>query len=154
MKQKLCVPIAIGIIMSGFVSGCYQDKSVSDPTVLKRVFESYFIGIETKDYKKLTDAVTDDFVLYEMGRVWNNDSVIVNIKRNLPFQVRYTFTNHKIHVDQLSGDITCFNHGDFLFGDSTTQSFDWIESATFRMVDGKWRMNFLHITEKHKTGEQ
>ena len=139
--------------MSIFVSGCQHDRSVSDPTKLKEVFESYFHGIETKDYKKLSDAITDDFVLYEMGRVWNNDSVIMNIEHNLPFEVRYTFTNHNIHVDQMSGDLTCFNHGEFVFGDSTTQSFDWIESATFRMIDGKWRMNFLHITEKHKTSE-
>lgn len=144
MKHVLCA-----VILIGFVSGCYQSKPVGDPNELKQVYESYFHGIETKDHKKLIDATTNDFVLFEMGRVWNNDSVFMNIERNLPFEVKYTFSDYKIHIDQLSGDLICSNRGEFIFGDSTTQSFDWIESATFRLIDGTWKMNFLHISERH-----
>jgi len=150
MKHALCAPIVSWIAMTVFLSGCYRPK-VDEPDELKQLFESYFHGIETKDHKKIIDATTDDFVLFEMGRVWNNDSVFINIDRNLPFEVRYTFRDYKIHADHTSGDITCFNHGEFVFGDSTKQTLDWIESATFRLIDGKWRMNFLHITERYKT---
>ena len=150
MKHLACLLIVTSVL----IESCSEHKASDDFHELKRVFESYFHAIETKDYKKLRDETTENFMLYEMGRVWNNDSVIVNIERNLPFEVRYTFKEHKIHVDQNSGDITCFNHGEFVFGDSTAQSFDWIESATFRMIDGKWKMNFLHITERYKTDER
>ena len=56
--------------------------------------------------------------------------------------------NFKIYVDRMSGDMTYTNHADFVFSDNSKLSLDWIESATFRKVDGIWKMNLLHLTEK------
>ena len=136
------------ILWLGLFAGCQQGKSTDDSEKLKYVLLSYFDGIKNKDFKKMIEATTDDFILYEMGRVWNNDSVFNNIKKNLPYSVEYKFDNFKISVDTRSGHMSYYNNGVFVFNDTTRQRFSWIESASFRRSKGGWKMSFLHVTER------
>jgi len=75
---------AILTLISGvaFFCACQGRNPADDPGKLKDVLLSYFDGITNKDFKKMTEATTDDFVLYEMGRVWNNDSVFIEMKKS------------------------------------------------------------------------
>jgi len=128
------------------LTGCQPGKTTDNPELLKKVLISYFEGIESKDFVKMKAATTDDFMLYEDGAVWNNDSVFMNIKAHLPFTVKYKFASFKINVDNMSGDMTYLNHADFVFNSTTKESIDWVESATFRKSEGIWKMNFLQAT--------
>jgi hypothetical protein len=123
-------------------------RQMDNPEILKKVLTDYFKGIEEKNHKKMIEATTEDFTIYEMGKVWNNDSVFQNLERNLPFEVKYKFDSLKIKVDSNSGDVTYFNQADFIFSDTIIQHFNWIESATFRKQNGLWKMNFLHISTR------
>jgi hypothetical protein len=49
-------------------------------------------------------------------------------------------------IDETSGDIIYYNHGDFVINDTINMQVDWLESATFKKVDGQWKMKFLHST--------
>jgi lysophospholipase L1-like esterase len=60
--------------------------------------------------------------------------------------VKYQLSNFKVNVDSRWGDMTYFNHADFVFHDTDKLSLDWIESATFRKTPDGWKMNFLHLT--------
>ena len=60
----------------------------------------------------------------------------------------WTFDNIKVNMNESSGDIVYLNHGDFVINDTIKTKVDFLESATFRKVDGKWKMNFLHSTVK------
>jgi Domain of unknown function (DUF4440) len=130
----------------GLLTGCQPGKVTDNPELLKKVLISYFEGIENKDFAKMKAVTTDDFILYEDGAIWNNDSAFMNIKAHLPFTLKYKFDNFKINVDNKSGDVTYLNHADFVFNNTKTRSFDWIESATHRKNDGVWKMNFLQAT--------
>ena len=145
MKATTVLGLIFGL---GLFCACQGNKPTDDPGKLKSVLLAYFDGITNKDFKKMTESTTDDFVLYEMGRVWNNDSVFREMKK-FPYTVAYKFDNFNINVDHLSGHMTYYNHADFAF-DSTKQSFDWIESAAFRKTGEGWKMYFLHITERYK----
>ncbi|MDN5288077.1 MAG: nuclear transport factor 2 family protein [Mucilaginibacter sp.] len=145
MKINTILKVALFLVM---LTGCRQDKKMNDPQLLKKVVASYFEGIENKDFTRMKAATTTDFILYEDGEVWNNDSAFVNIKAHLPFTVKYTLKDFKIFVDDKSGDMTYLNHADFVFSGTKRKSFDWIESATFRKIDGVWKMNFLQLTER------
>jgi hypothetical protein len=106
----------------------------------------YFDGIKNKNFDKMNDVTTNDFIIYEDGKVWNNDSLINLIKTFPKFRVNYTFNNFKINVDNLSGSMYYLNHADFVLNDTTKMAYDWIESATFIKGDKGWKMNFLHST--------
>ena len=108
----------------------------------------FFDGINTQDINKLNSVTTNDFVLFEDGKIWTNDSLVTIKNKFKSFKGDWKFDNMKLNIDESSGDVTYYNHGEFVFNDTIKMKFDWLESATFKKVDGKWRMKFLHSTIK------
>lgn len=129
------------------LSSC-QEQKADNPEQLRTVLTGYFDGIKTKDFQKMRDLTTADFIIYEDGKVFNNDSLFNMINSFPKYTVEYKLEHMKINVDNSSGHIRYFNHGDFVFNDTTQVTFDWLESATFRKIDGKWKMDFLHSTSR------
>jgi len=125
-------------------------RVADDPAGLKQLVIDFFRGIERKDTVALRRLTTADFVLYEEGLVWNNDSGFANIRRNLPFFVRYELSGFVLHGDVNSGDARWMNHADFVFDDTVHRSYDWIESATFRKTAEGWRINFLSVARRER----
>ena len=140
MNVKLLL-ITLGF---GLLTSCTQKKD--DPEILKQVLKDYFDGIKTSDLEKLNSLTTSDFVLFENGKIWNNDSLVTPNPKIKSFEGKWTFDNMKVNVDESSGDIIYFNHGDFIYNDTIKREVDWVESATFRKVNGQWKLNFLHST--------
>jgi hypothetical protein len=143
MKTITILTIILGL---GLLTNCEQKKD--DPEILKNILIDYFDGIKTQDLEKLNSLTTSDFVLFEDGKIWTNDSLVTINEKFNSFKLDWKFDNIKVNMDESSGDIVYFNHGDFVFNDTIKMKIDWLESATFRKVDGKWKMNFLHSTVK------
>jgi ketosteroid isomerase-like protein len=141
MKTLFILAIFLGF---GFLSGCKKQKE--QPEVLVKILTDYFDGIKNQNLDKLNSLTTNDFVLFENGKIWTNDSLVTFKARFKSFKGEWKFDNLKVNVDESSGDIVYFDHGEFVFNDTVKMKFDWLESATFRKVDGKWKMNFLHST--------
>jgi ketosteroid isomerase-like protein len=140
MKTKLLLLTLCLVVLTS----CQQKKD--DPEVLKQILTDYFDGIKTQDINKLNSLTTDDFVLFEDGKIWTNDSLVTIKDKFKSFKGDWKFDNMKVNIDQSSGDITYYDHGEFVLNDTINMKFDWLESATFRKTDGKWKMNFLHST--------
>ena len=144
MKIIILVFLASGIVT---LATAQSTRPKDDTAKMKTALTNFFNGIETQDFEKLKMATTTNFVLYEDGLVWNLDSAFMNIKRHMPFKAKYQLTNLKIYADGHSGDATYSNHVDFVFT-SGNLSLDWIESATFRKINGDWKINFMQVTIK------
>jgi Domain of unknown function (DUF4440) len=134
------LPVLLGLLIS-----CQQKETKDDPEKLKRVLFDYFEGIKARDLEKMNEVTTDDFVLFEDGRVWNNDSLMSQLNNFSKLTADFTFTDLTITVDHMSGSIRYFNHCACTF-DTLTVNYNWIESATFIKAEEKWKMNFLHST--------
>jgi hypothetical protein len=145
MNPKLatlgCFALAIITLTAG-----KSNRSNDDSIKLKNVLNSFFQGVATQDFEELKVATTIDFILYEDGRLWNIDSAFMNIRNRMPYTVKFQMDNLKFFVDRESGDVTYTNHGDFVFNNAEKLSLDWVESATFRKIDGIWKINFLQAT--------
>ena len=140
--------IAFLILMIAGLFACQKPAdSAGEQEKIKQVLIGYFDSIGAKDYAKMDALCTDDYVLFESGMVWNNDSLGNNIQK-FPGRLQFKFDNFNIRTDQESGRMTYFNHGDLYVNDTLKQSYDWVESATFRKVEGQWKLEFLHSTEK------
>jgi len=142
--KKLTIPVFVALLLL-FLTAARPYQQTDDATKIKAVLDNFFDSINTHDIGQFKSTTTDDFILYEDGRLWNIDSAVMNIKRNLPFSVKYQMSNLKFFVDTKSADVTYTNHGDFTFAQGSA-SIDWIESATFRKVNGEWKINFLSAT--------
>ena len=125
----------------------YLAKFKENPMHLIEISNN-FDGIKTQDLERLNSLTTSDFVLFEDGVIWTNDSLVTMKEKFSSFKGDWKFDNIRVNIDESSGDIVYFNHADFVFNDTIKMKIDWLESATFRKVDGKWKMNFLHSTVK------
>lgn len=130
------------------ITSCCQEKD--DPEILRKILTDYFEGINTQNLDKLNSLTTKDFVLFEDGKIWTNDSLVTIKNEFKSFKGEWKFDNMKINIDQSSGDIVYHNHGELVFNDTIKMKFDWLESATFKKVDGKWKLSFLHSTERRQ----
>jgi Domain of unknown function (DUF4440) len=145
MKLKLFTLASLALAIMTLTAG-KSNQSNDDPEKLKNVLNSFFQGVATQDFEKLKVATTSDFILYEDGRLWNIDSAFMNIRNRMPYTVKFQMDNVKFFVDSESGDVTYTNHGDFVFNNAQKLSLDWVESATFRKINGIWKINFLQAT--------
>ena len=136
------------LIAIGFLFSCQEEKKLDNPDLLKQILISYFDGIKDTDLDKMNAVTTSDFVLFEDGKVWNNDSLFNFLNSMSPYVAVFTFDNFKINIDTENGNMYYFNHMDFTLNDTTELKYDWIESASFKKIEGEWKMNFLHSTVK------
>ena len=143
MNKVIVYPFALAIITS-----CQPAKRTDNPDELKLLLADYFDGIKTQDYQKMKDATTADFVLYEDGKVLNNDSLIRILESFGKYEGNFTFEIQKVNIDNEIGNIYYFNRGEFTFNDTAQVTYNWLESAAFKKVDDKWKLEFLHSTAR------
>src|SRR5580692_11183049 len=91
-----------------------------DSVTLRKLVTAYFDGVATKSFVELDSVATRDFLIYEDGKVWNNDSVFHNIQYHQPFTVRFTLTNFHIFTDTRSGEVRYRSQADFVVADTIT----------------------------------
>lgn len=142
------IRLSIILLAIGVGASCNPEKKTDDSEVLKDVLEEYFNGIKNRDLNKMNSVTTTDFILFEDGNIWNNDSLVNSLNTFNSFKAKWTFDYVRVNIDEFSGDMVYFNHGDMIFNDTSNIKIDWIESATFRKVDGNWKLGFLHSTIK------
>ncbi|MBN8855265.1 MAG: DUF4440 domain-containing protein [Sphingobacteriales bacterium] len=118
-----------------------------DSTLLRQMIQDYFDGVAAKDFVKLRSMTTEDFVIYEDGKVWNNDSVFRNIQYHQPFRVKFTLSDIRVFVDAHSAYADYRSHPDFVLSDTVKFHLDFIETMIFRKTAAGWKISVLHITE-------
>jgi lysophospholipase L1-like esterase len=115
------------------------------PTVFQQLITTYFDGVARKDFRKVESVTTPDFVIYEFGKKWTNDSVFHNIQYHEPFGVTFTLTDFVSFADAKSGDATYHSQADFVFGDEKARQ-DFYEVATFRKTPAGWKINMIQVS--------
>ena len=142
MKSK----IFLFMMLPGILLSCQQKSQPESPEVLKQVLFDFYDGVEFKDFDKIRNATSSDFTAFIDGKIWNTDSMINILKSYPPFEVDYSYDDFKINIGDSLGYINYFIRGDFVFSDTLSLRYDWLESATFRKVEDQWKMNFMHTT--------
>src|ERR1035438_7059310 len=106
-------------VLLGLSASCQQTNQKGNREQLKSVLMDYFNGIKTKDFQKMKDVTTSDFLLYENGKIFNNDSLVNMLNSFSKFKAEYKFDNFRINVDNTIGNMSYTNHGEFIINDTT-----------------------------------
>jgi len=139
------------LLLTTILSISCTDKSPKvDPATeiasVQNVLTSYFNAISEKNWDNLKAVSTDDFVLFESGKIWNNDSLIA-LASTFPesTKILYKLENLKTEV---CDSLACMYYNDFgnILTDTTEMKIHWIESATFKKTGNSWKISFLHST--------
>lgn len=113
---------------------------------VEKVVTEYFNAAGARDYSKMKRLTTDDFILYERGMVWNNDSLINFLGRMGDIGISYELGDMQIEVDCNSAFVSYINYGVFVRNDSVIHKMSWTESANLKKVDDTVKLHFLHST--------
>jgi len=131
-------------------TACSKSSIEDDEKNIKRVLTDYFDGIKSHNRNKMNENTTSDYVLFENGKVWNNDSLWQDIQSFKDQTIQFRFDNFKFIIDNNIGHVSYHNHGDIFIKDTLNNTIEWIENATFIKENNKWIIAFLHSTPRKK----
>ncbi|XXX80668.1 nuclear transport factor 2 family protein [Sorangium sp. So ce134] len=137
----------IPLALAGTLSACQTNKPDS-PEKLKAVVVSYFDCVTRKDFARMKTLTTPDFIIYENGKVMDNDGLIEIIKGSPIAKATFSLDDVRVNVDNNSGTMIYINHGKFAKDDASATTRDFLESAVFKKVGNEWKLHFVHSTVK------
>jgi ketosteroid isomerase-like protein len=141
--------VILFLLLQGVVfTACNSFNKTAEEEKVKKVIDAYFKAIQSNDYEQMKANTTNDYLLFESGKVWNNDSLWNEIQKFKDNTIRFSINSHSIEIDQRFAHVVYFNHGDIYQNDSLMSRMDWIESATLKKIDGQWKIFFLHSTQR------
>lgn len=111
----------------------------------EQVVRDFFTSLGSRDFDRLRQIVTVDFLLLESGQRWDLDRV-VNMMESAPMtELVYDLTGFRTTVSGAVAYATYDNHGRFEI-EGGTHERDWLESAVMKKTGGAWRLALLHST--------
>lgn len=128
------------------ISGC--QRQTEDPQAeiekLKSMIYELFEVIDRHDYQTLRDLCTEDFVLFEAGKMMNIDETIEFLR---PFkgkgEVTRKFEDFQVHVDGTAAWIH-LRHKALRTWNGHKRDIDWFESAGLRKESSVWKFALYH----------
>ena len=117
------------------------EQNVKD-TILG-MFDSF--SVESNDKSNFYNYVTDDYILYEMGKKFNASEFIDFANSFGTIEDDWTLSDMKISIDKESAHAYFNNKGRFVTlneGKKTLLNYEWLESAYMVRVDGKLKIKF------------
>ncbi len=118
------------------------------------MFDSF--SVESSDKNIFFNYVTDDYLLYEMGRTFNASEFIDFANSFNTIEDDWELSDMKITIDQESAHAYFKNKGRFVTlndGKKTLLNYEWLESAYMVRVDGKLKIKFYFSDSINQSSE-
>ncbi|RYG48534.1 MAG: nuclear transport factor 2 family protein [Chitinophagaceae bacterium] len=140
MKQSFAFAVFLSLSVSLYAQS-EQEKA-------QKVVIDFFEALSAMDNRLIDPLVTKDFILLEMGEVWNADTL--KNKMVLPKGIKFKRTNFldfiKTDVQNNIAWISYHNRAEIVWNDGV-RMLRWLESAVLIKEDGVWKMSLLHSTK-------
>ncbi len=127
--------------------GCApQQEKISESDVIKTV-EGFFeaLDVENNNPDLLDNYVTQDFILYEVGRKMNKDEFVELVSGFPLIESDWELSDFRISTDFNSAHISLFNTGNFVLQTDSAkmqQKYEWLESAYIVREEDKLKIKF------------
>ena len=127
-------------------SSCTENKPITEQEVKDTIlgmFDSF--SVESDDINNFKNFVTDDYVLYEIGKVMTADDFIQFAQTFNTIEDDWTISDWNISIDKNSAHAYFKNQGRFVTlnnGKKELLNYDWHESAYLLRDDGKLKIKF------------
>ena len=122
-----------------------ENQMVTEEEVMN-VFNDMFYALDN-DLDSYENYVTDDFLIYEIGRKFNLDEFLDFVKGFGKFESDRTFKNLRIDLDENSAHVSLEHIGEFTLESPTTEGetylyYEWLESAYLLKENGELKFKF------------
>jgi len=133
------------VIVTVLVSCNSNVNHKNDEKVVKTILNEFITAIQDKNFNKLEDLTSDDFVIYENGLVWNLEKFSLKLEEYDSVSIKYELKDLHFIVDSKTAHAQFHNKGTFQYPD-TVIVLNFIESATFVKKNDNWNIKFYHST--------
>ena len=128
------------------LNGCTSNQKISEDEVMNTLlgmFDSF--SVESSNKEKFHNWVTDDYVLYEMGRTFTASEFLEFASSFNTIEDDWELSDMTISIDDKTAHAYFKNKGRFVTlndGQKTLLNYEWLESAYMVKVDGKLKIKF------------
>ena len=135
-------PIIVSFILISLLSCRVDDNGQTQKEELKTIVLDYFNALSKKDLTTANSLTTDNFILFDGGRIYNNQVAIDSVKRMEEFDAVFAIDSLNVHADKKDASAYYFRTAEFRFATGMVK-LRFLESATFNKIDGKWKLRFM-----------
>ena len=123
-----------------------SSASITEQAAIDKL-NQFFELLDFKVYKKenISQILTDDFQIFEMGKPWDMDEfdVFINDASKTTISTDWTLSDYKVSIDDNSAHISYVNNGVFsTINDETIYSY-WLESVYMIIENDQLKLKFL-----------
>lgn len=146
MKKSILFPVLFFVSSIGF-----SQNLAKDTTELKNVIADFFELFVQDDIRYFERNCTPEFELYEVGKVWNADTLRNLINKRQAQKRIWVRTNEfkyiKINVKRDIAWVSYFNTA-YLTNATTNEkrTVRWLESAILIRKNKRWLLTQMHST--------
>tara|TARA_B100000902_G_scaffold178146_1_gene171459 strand:+ start:1660 stop:2124 length:465 start_codon:yes stop_codon:yes gene_type:complete len=139
--KKIILSLGILLIVS-----CNNSNEITEQDVKDTIFGMFdSFSVESEDKNNFYNYVTDDYVLYEIGKKMNAAEFLEFASTFNTIEDDWEITDWNITIDKGSAHAYFKNNGRFVTlneGKKTLLNYQWIESAYLVKVDDKLKIKF------------
>ena len=134
------------IFFSLFYSLSSWSSSITEQAAIDKL-NQFFELLDFKVYKKenISQILTDDFQIFEMGKPWDMDEfdVFINDASKTTISTYWTLSDYKVSIDDNSAHISYVNNGVFSTTNNETIYSYWLESVYMVVENDQLKLKFL-----------
>lgn len=130
-----------------FIVGCLDLSAQAPSDSLHQPIIRFFDGFSQMNASLFQENTTPDFVLYEAGMIWTNDTLTQKVKPNptFPFERKNTFTFLRTEQHGDMAWVSYWNQAVIRRGDQIRNA-RWLESVVLVKQSGRWKIRMMHST--------
>ena len=146
------------LLLPFLLNGCTSNQKKSEEDVkntLLGMFDSF--SVESSNKENFYNWVTDDYVLYEMGRTFTASEFLEFASSFNTIEDDWELSDMTISIDDKTAHAYFKNKGRFVTlndGKKTLLNYEWLESAYMVKVDGKLKIKFYFSDAINQTSQQ
>jgi len=140
------------------LNGCTSNQKISEEEVMNTLlgmFDSF--SVESSNKENFYNWVTDDYVLYEIGRTFTASEFLEFASSFNTIEDDWELSDMTISIDDKTAHAYFKNKGRFVTlndGQKTLLNYEWLESAYMVKVDGKLKIKFYFSDAINQTSQQ
>jgi len=140
MKQLTITLLTLIFSFGTWAKSITQEEAISK---LNQFFE--LLDLEVYEKEKVSTILTDDFLIFEMGKAWNMDEFDEFIKEasKTTISTNWALSNYVVSIDDNSAHISYVNDGVFETTDNELVISNWLESVYLVREEGELKLKFL-----------
>tara|TARA_B100001109_G_scaffold148408_1_gene120828 strand:+ start:1363 stop:1809 length:447 start_codon:yes stop_codon:yes gene_type:complete len=123
-----------------------SSASITEQAAIDKL-NQFFELLDFKVYKKenISQILTDDFQIFEMGKPWDMDEfdVFINDASKTTISTDWTLSDYKVSIDDNSAHISYVNNGVFSTINNETIYSYWLESVYMIVENDQLKLKFL-----------